>query len=424
MAISRYGGVTGTAKISEDYENINVAFNNVATESDERQGEVTEHVEDTQIHLSPTDRTKLDSVEPDAEPNQNAVARINDVTASTPTDQFFIVGGLGITVSTNPTTKQITVTATGETAPAAHGSTHNIGGADEIPDLREAFDNAEDALTKANLVETLVNDLQTDVNQLESHLTTHTATEVHEGEAHGLRVNPTTLDLEYFNGTTWVTVSTDIGDNVITSTTAAINYYVDAVSGNDSNDGSSGSPFKTIMHAVDLIPKYLRHDVTINVIAGTYDEDVVISGFLGAKRLLLEASGTVSQGSHNIKSITVTGCKKVSIQKFTITGVNGTYGMQIASTTFAEIISIYSIATKAYGIKVIDGSTALIVASVFSNTTTAAMGCERGSQLLSQANSGTGNNVVLSAFGGIILKNTTQPSGATAEVKNAGGQIF
>ncbi|MBP1907072.1 hypothetical protein J2Z32_003737 [Paenibacillus turicensis] len=146
------------------YPKVNRNFNRLNTE-------LTDHKADTSVHLTPTKDAKLAGIEEGAQVNQNAVSKINDVEASTPTDQFFIVGGLGITVSTNPTTKQITVTATGETAPAPHGETHNIGGADEIPDL-------EEALTKANLAEALVSELQTD-------LTGHIGETIVDG-AHGL----------------------------------------------------------------------------------------------------------------------------------------------------------------------------------------------------------------------------------------------
>lgn len=273
--------------------------------------------------------------------------------------------------------------------------------------------------------QTLVNDLQTDVNQLDSDLTTHTATQVHSAEAHGMRVNPTTLDLEYFNGTTWVTVSTDIGDNVITATTSDINYYVDAVSGNDSNDGSSGSPFKTIMHAVNLIPKYLKHYATITVTGGTYAEDVVISGFLGGGRIVLTTTGAVSQGSHNVKSISIINCKDATLSNLTITGVNSSnWGVDVMATDHVYINNLKSVATKVGGIRVMYGSTAYVINCVISNTSTA-LYSERGSSVVSQGNSGTGNSTGLSAFAGIIYKNGAgHPSGTTAESKGAGGQIF
>ncbi|MNO55434.1 Pectate lyase superfamily protein [compost metagenome] len=52
MAISRYGGVTGSKNINEDFENINVAFNNVAAESDTNKSVVDNHLISNQAHAA------------------------------------------------------------------------------------------------------------------------------------------------------------------------------------------------------------------------------------------------------------------------------------------------------------------------------------------------------------------------------------
>lgn len=62
------------------------------------------------------------------------------------------------------------------------------------------------------------------------------------------------------------------GDYVET-TTAAVSLYVDAGSGDDDNDGSSGSPKETIQGALDALPTTIAHDCTIYVRDGTYAED-------------------------------------------------------------------------------------------------------------------------------------------------------
>jgi hypothetical protein len=50
------------------------------------------------------------------------------------------------------------------------------------------------------------------------------------------------------------------------STQKDTTYYVDAINGNDSNDGSSSNTaFKTVQHAIDLIPQVVNHNVTINM---------------------------------------------------------------------------------------------------------------------------------------------------------------
>nr|WP_154895313.1 hypothetical protein [Paenibacillus xylanexedens] len=119
-------------------------------EVDAVQTNLDEHEADNVAHLSTSDREKLDGLEVGAEANQNAFAQVNNVIAGAESDTLTIAGGTGITVSTNPTTKTLTVTATGEATPGAHGSSHNNDGADPIPDL-VALRGEFDALTPADI---------------------------------------------------------------------------------------------------------------------------------------------------------------------------------------------------------------------------------------------------------------------------------
>lgn len=104
-------------------------------EVDAVQTNLDTHEANAAVHLSAEDRAKFDGIEPGAEPNQNAFAQVNDVVAAAETDTLTIEGGTGITISTNTTTKKVIVTATGEATPGPHGPSHNIDGADPIPDL-------------------------------------------------------------------------------------------------------------------------------------------------------------------------------------------------------------------------------------------------------------------------------------------------
>ncbi|MGO4543220.1 hypothetical protein AB4Z29_00270 [Paenibacillus sp. 2TAB23] len=81
------------------------------------------------------ERSKLNGVATGAEVNQNAFAKVNNIEATGKTDTLTLTGGIGITVTTNPGTKTATITATGTTTPGAHGSSHNEGGSDSIPEL-------------------------------------------------------------------------------------------------------------------------------------------------------------------------------------------------------------------------------------------------------------------------------------------------
>lgn len=85
------------------------------------------------------------------------------------------------------------------------------------------------------------------------------------------------------------TILDDGGANEISVTelirkaTADITYYV-ATDGNDTTgDGTTGLPFATVQHAIDLLPKYLDdYYIAILLKDGTYNQgDIDISGFIG-----------------------------------------------------------------------------------------------------------------------------------------------
>src|SRR5690606_8014042 len=99
---NRYANLVGSNKIKDEYQKINIGFDKVEQEMDEK---------------------------PD-----NSFAKINDVEAEGE-DAVTIEAGTGITVTTTPEEKKIRITATGEATPGPHGSEHNHDGSDPIPDL-------------------------------------------------------------------------------------------------------------------------------------------------------------------------------------------------------------------------------------------------------------------------------------------------
>lgn len=248
MPISRYGGITGSKKISEDFDNINTAFNNVATEADANKATVDGHIangnlhttlaektklagitagaggagsatdtvignrtitdttaptgdtgtittllgwlanmikaitgksswrtapattleaanthmNNSDLHTSVAEHTKLAGIQAGAEVNQKAFSQVNNIPAGDKSDTLTVTGGTGITVTNNPATKTMIVTATGTAAPGAHASSHLTGGSDPIPvatittpGLMSAADKSRwdtESLTSINLV--------------------------------------------------------------------------------------------------------------------------------------------------------------------------------------------------------------------------------------------------------------------------------
>ena len=86
--------------------------------------------------------------------------------------------------------------------------------------------------------------------------------------------------------------------------TGATSFYV-ATTGNDSNDGSMGSPWATIGHALDVIGRFYDlggYAVSILVSDGTYNENLAVTApFTGAGRV------TVIGNSSNWENVLING---------------------------------------------------------------------------------------------------------------------
>ncbi|SFE11610.1 hypothetical protein SAMN04487969_101137 [Paenibacillus algorifonticola] len=138
---NRFCNLNGPTPISQDYPNISIGFDRVAAELDGL---------DT---LDPADRTKLDSVQNGAEVNQNAFAKVNNLDAGAESDTLTVEGGTGITVTTNPVSKKVIITATGASTPGAHGSSHTEHGADPVPNATVTEGGLMSAADKVELTE-------------------------------------------------------------------------------------------------------------------------------------------------------------------------------------------------------------------------------------------------------------------------------
>ena len=71
-------------------------------------------------------------------------------------------------------------------------------------------------------------------------------------------------------------------NNLVQKSISELEYYVNGATGSDSNDGSVGTPFETIQHALDMLPKYLDylHPHIIKIDTGSsYAEDVFVENF-------------------------------------------------------------------------------------------------------------------------------------------------
>ena len=119
------------------------------------------------------------------------------------------------------------------------------------------------------------------------------------------------------------------------TTTETLTYYVDANNGSDDNNGlTEGTAFKTIQHAIDILPKVIFHQIIINCAEGTYEEDLIIEEFKGNGWLAIYGNNQ-DCSRHFINSLYCKNCScDLIFQGWTVTK-----SQQIELTYYASIIA-------------------------------------------------------------------------------------
>lgn len=202
-----------------------------------------------------------------------------------------------------------------------------------------------------------------------------------------------------------------------TAARADITLFVDTRGNDDTGTGSSSAPFATITKALSSLPKSTSgKSVTVNIGAGTYTEDVVISGFSGV--INLYSSGVV-----NVQSLAITGCSVYQ------SGTQMNYQKGIILTRGACYVGsslMYVSNAGATGIKVYEGSTFVLYnTATVSNTTSAAVEASTGGRVYIATIAGTSNSIGMRAdTGGTICYGNTSIAATTQRVTNTGGRIY
>ena len=203
--------------------------------------------------------------------------------------------------------------------------------------------------------------------------------------------------------------------------TSSITYYVNAATGNDDNDGSSESPLKTITAAINKLPARINVTANITIYAGIYDENVYIKGFYG--------SGAINIRRHTVDIVNINGSIAISGCQLTVTLSNLIIrSVDIDNSVDAKVEYCFiNTAEPPVSISVgvdVKNSNAWIYVTTISNCSGGAIEAHRGSQVLSDTNSGANNVIGLRAWStGCIAKRLSQPPGTTPEATVDGGQI-
>ena len=197
------------------------------------------------------------------------------------------------------------------------------------------------------------------------------------------------------------------------STGADKTIYVNYTTGNDlTGDGTSGNPYKTITQALAALPRVIDHIITIQLQDADYVENPNVKGFDGKGTIIIQGN-TATPVNTRIRGATTIEANKcqIFINKLAArVAVNS--GKSIAVLNNPGIVEIKDSVVNTWSA---------------SYTNTIAIYASKSPFVLSTNNSdnSVAATVGLQAeFGATIIKNGTQPGGATSnEVVNTGGLI-
>lgn len=188
-----------------------------------------------------------------------------------------------------------------------------------------------------------------------------------------------------------------------------------------------GKDFATIQGAIDSLKKQVNAGITINVDAGTYNEDVIIKGFVGGGRIVLNGADSLDNAvnykvnsilllSNNIR-ININGFDAVSTSAVAFTSG---YCTAVELTYCRSTVS----ATAYVGISMSYTAVASVGKCLISNRKYALHVMNSAAAFSADWSAGEGNTVGLVASqGSTIGKKGTQPQGTTAEYTDSGGVI-
>ena len=203
-----------------------------------------------------------------------------------------------------------------------------------------------------------------------------------------------------------------------------ITYYVNASTGDDNNDGlTSSTAFKTIQHAIDILPKFLLNKITINVSDGIY-ERLSVKGFSGNGTININGEIKALSTTKKVKGIDIEGVNCIlNIQGLYVISDSDVYDITVDCSQRVNLSYMNMIEANTMGCIQVYFSNVYINYSTISNKKTALETWVLGN-IMSTNNAGSGNTIGLQAhYGGNICKQGTQPNGTTAEAILYGGVI-
>lgn len=206
-------------------------------------------------------------------------------------------------------------------------------------------------------------------------------------------------------------------------------YYIDAVNGNDSNDGlTSGTAFKTWSKMTEVFPFFLNNYYTIRII-GNLDEQIRMSTIIIGRNSILTITGDTNNADNHvvagidIHAISSDGNPSTGFNLY-VQHLKSNANIMFGNVRGARINNLKSIVNS--GDAITSYNSFVVLASC--NVGTAApvgIRAEHGSLIISDNNTGSATAYgLISTNASRIFKIGTQPTGTTAnELTGTGGVI-
>jgi hypothetical protein len=204
-------------------------------------------------------------------------------------------------------------------------------------------------------------------------------------------------------------------------------YYV-RTDGSDSNTGLAntvGGAFKTVSRAIAAIPQVVNHKVIINIAAGTYAENVTISGFSGSGSIVINGAAVVSTTTHNVSSFVIDqNTARITLNGITLTTTT-TYGIVVRWST-GVLLARCNIVSKSNNPGVFaDSSFIQMGDTCMISNRDVAINAHVNAIIFSQSTTGTGNTIAFTAnYGSKISYSGVTPGAVTLASASEGGSII
>lgn len=209
--------------------------------------------------------------------------------------------------------------------------------------------------------------------------------------------------------------------------TENINIYVSTTGSDILGDGTSGNPFKTIQHAIDIVPKDLNgYNATINVAAGTYSEDITIKAFRGGAFNLYSVNKDTLINTCIINSIDISvSSSYIRVNGFNIVATSRS-AVKIYGCTNVIIAYCQSVVVSSFnGIESWESQCFVDHCKIANHNCATSYGNGIGTSSNWDSNGSTGNTTGLIATGGSrVTVFGTQPSGTTQMTQLYGGMFI